>query len=428
MSIDYLSDLIGRMGQWAYLLIFVGAALESAAMIGLVVPGEALVLVAGFFAAQGLFDLDALIAVVALGAAVGDSMGYELGRRFGSPALHKYGARVGLNAERIGRVETFFDRWGAASVFLGRFVGFARALVPFLAGTSRMPYRVFLPYNIAGALAWAPAIVLLGYFLGQSWHLVEAWIGRISAILAGVALLGWLVRRHLRWPPRPWMEIAILVLCVCLFAAIAEDVATADPLTVVDLQLAHWLERHRIAALTPVLLVITHLHATEPIAVATLLMGLWLFRRRDWRWLATLALVVPGGMLLNVAVKYLFHRARPVVDVPILTVPSFSFPSGHVAGATLFYGMLCALVITHSHSTRARFAVIAGSSLAVILVAFSRMYLGVHYFSDVLGAFAEAAAWLTLCLAVTHGHLGRAWTQGLGRTSGAVSRQQGNQQ
>lgn len=180
IPVEYLAGLMSRMEHAAYGLVFLGAMLESAAMLGVIVPGEALVLLAGFLASQRVFDLDALITWVAIGAAVGDSLGYELGRRLGRPALVKYGSRVGINEDRVQRVEHFFERHGASSVFLGRFVGFARAIVPFLAGTSRMPYRQFMPFNVAGAALWSVAIVLAGYFVRSSWHAVEAWIGRAS--------------------------------------------------------------------------------------------------------------------------------------------------------------------------------------------------------------------------------------------------------
>ena len=407
MSLDYLTGLIGRIGHWTYLLVFAGALLESAAMIGVLVPGEALVLAAGFFAAQGALDLDALIWVVAVGAAIGDSVGYEIGRRFGRPALLQHGHRFGITEERLRRVDRFFERHGGTSIFLGRFVSFARALVPFLAGASRMPYRRFLPYNVAGAALWAIVIVLLGYFLGTSWHLVEAWIGRATALLAGVVVLGWLIRERRRWQAIVPVEVAILVLCVCLFGAIAEDVVTGDPLTKVDDSLAHWLQAHRAAALTQALLAVSDLHSVLPLGLATLAFAIGLVVRGDWRWLVTLVVTVPGGMLLNVALKHVFQRARPVLDEPTLSLATFSFPSGHVAGATLFYGFLCAYVVAHVRSHRAWALTIGISALVVLLVAFSRLYLGVHFLSDTLGALAEAAAWLALSLAVLHGRVGR---------------------
>jgi membrane protein DedA with SNARE-associated domain len=186
--LDYLVDLVGRLGHWGYLVLFLAAGLESAAFLGVFIPGESLVLVCGFLAAQGALDLDAVIVTVGLGATLGDSVGYELGRRLGRPWIERHGRRFGLSKDRLDRADAFFARHGGKSVFLGRFVGFARAVVPFLAGSSRMSYSRFLPYNALGAALWAICFVVLGYFAGASWQRAERWIGAASAILAGVVL------------------------------------------------------------------------------------------------------------------------------------------------------------------------------------------------------------------------------------------------
>lgn len=142
----YILDLVARLGHWSYVVIFAAAALECAAFAGLFVPGESLMLASGFFAHQGLLELDA--------------------------------------------------------VFLGRFIGFARALVPFVAGASRMPYRQFLVYNALGAVLWTVGCVLLGYFLRASWQVAERWIGRTSLVAGVVVLLvvavAWAWRRRAR--------------------------------------------------------------------------------------------------------------------------------------------------------------------------------------------------------------------------------------
>lgn len=199
-ALQYLLDLIARLGHWSYLVIFVAAALECAALAGLLVPGESLVLASGFLAHRGLLELDAVMAAAAIGATIGDNIGYRLGHRLGRAWLLSHGSRVGLRRERLARAEAFFARHGAKAVFFGRFVGFARALVPFVAGASRMPYRHFLVYDALGAVVWTVGFVLVGYFLGASWRLAERWIGRTSAIIAGalclVALLTWLWRRR----------------------------------------------------------------------------------------------------------------------------------------------------------------------------------------------------------------------------------------
>lgn len=408
--VDYLVGLIGRMGQWGYLVIFAGALLESAAMLGVFVPGEALVLAAGFFAAQGALDLDALILTVALGAAIGDSLGYELGRRWGRDALVQYGGRVGVTQRRLERVDAFFTRRGGSSVFLGRFVGFARALVPFLAGSSRMPYRRFLAYNVAGAVLWSIAIVLLGYFVGASWQAAEAWIGRISGSLLALLGLGLLFRfRHRLRGVVPW-DIAVVVIAICLFGAITEDVVTKDPLTILDVRLSQWWELHRIPALTPAVIGFTSLHNPLPLTGLALLIGIFLLLKRDLRWLATLVITVLGGSLVNYAFKHVIQRARPSGEGVGLVFHTFSFPSGHVSGATLIYGFLAAYVVAHEQSTRTRSLAVAAALVMVMLVALSRMYVGAHFLSDVLAAFAESLAWLSLCLMALQGRLsGRTW-------------------
>jgi membrane-associated phospholipid phosphatase len=186
-----------------------------------------------------------------------------------------------------------------------------------------------------------------------------------------------------------------------LFGGIAEDVASGDPLTLVDLRLAQWFQGHADPALTQAMLVLTHLHGVVAICVFVAVAAAILLWKRAWYWLMALALAVPGGMLVNVLMKLAFQRGRPVVDHPVLVLTTYSFPSGHVAGATLFYGFLVAYFAARpgqwSHKVVAAVAAIA----IVVLVALSRMVLGVHYLSDVLAAFAEGMAWLTLCLVGT---------------------------
>jgi len=163
--LQYLLDLVTRLGDWSYLIIFGAAMLECAAFAGLLVPGESLVLASGFFAHQGILQLDAVIAAVALGAVAGDNIGYLLGARLGRDWLLKKGSRFGLRKKRLAQVDAFFQRRGPRAVFVGRFIGFARALVPFVAGASRMPYRRFV---VADALK----IVLASTVLPSVWKLI----------------------------------------------------------------------------------------------------------------------------------------------------------------------------------------------------------------------------------------------------------------
>lgn len=210
---------------------------------------------------------------------------------------------------------------------------------------------------------------------------------------------------------RAWLLALAALLSVGaigVFVDLAEDVETADHITVVDLQWANWLHAHATPALTQVMLAVSMLHDMLSMSVLTILLAIFLKWRRERDWLLGLMLVVPGGIVLNTLFKFVFARARPHFIDPIVTLTSYSFPSGHVAGSTLFYGFVAALLISHTHSLARQIAAVIGALLMVTLVAASRMYLGAHFFSDVLAAFFESVAWLGLCLVGIH--LIRAWT------------------
>jgi membrane-associated phospholipid phosphatase len=202
------------------------------------------------------------------------------------------------------------------------------------------------------------------------------------------AALGW----------RLGLGALLLIGAAWLFGAIAEDVVTSDRLTVVDAQVADWLHRHATPALTRAMLVWTNLHSTLAIGVYTAIIALALARERRWRQLTLVVLAVGGGLALNVLMKLAFHRARPTFDDPLLTLATYSFPSGHVAGSTIFYGLAVLWVFASTRRALWRALALAGAALMVLVVAFSRMYLGVHYLSDVSAAFAEGVAWLAICV------------------------------
>ena len=207
--IESLVDFFWHVGHWSYLLLFVAAMLESAAFLGLFVPGETLTILAGVLVSAGVLELPESITAAAAGAAIGDSIGYELGRHLGRPWLLEHGARVGFRHTALRRLDELFARHGGKTVLIARFVGILRALAPFIAGASRMPYRRFLLFNVMGAVLWAVAFVSLGYVLGASWWVAEKWIGRVgmaAGVVAIAAAVLWLRRRRHRGaqltPPR----------------------------------------------------------------------------------------------------------------------------------------------------------------------------------------------------------------------------------
>jgi len=199
-----------------------------------------------------------------------------------------------------------------------------------------------------------------------------------------------------------------LIAAAWLFGAIAEDVVTSDRLTLLDVDVARWLRAHATPEVTRWMLLVTDLHSTVAVSCYAVIVAGALAWRRQWRHLATVFVCVAGGLTLNVLMKLAFHRARPVLDDPLLTLASYSFPSGHVAGSTLMYGLIVAWTFTRTRRPLVRAGVAIAAAGAIALVAFTRMYLGVHYLSDVTAAFAEGVAWLALCLSALTAFWGRA--------------------
>ncbi len=187
-----------------------------------------------------------------------------------------------------------------------------------------------------------------------------------------------------------------------IFLAIAWNITGRTALVALDGRVATWLHQHAHGALTTFFFALTNLHSPVGIGVASIVFGVVLARMRQWYWLLTLAAAVGGGMLVNTVLKLAYERLRPRFDDPLLTLTSYSFPSGHTAGAVLFYGVLAAFLVSRFYDWRARAACVAGAIGMVAPVAFSRMYLGAHYLSDVLAAACSSTAWLVLCLAGGH--------------------------
>ncbi|MEO8082129.1 MAG: phosphatase PAP2 family protein [Caldimonas sp.] len=191
---------------------------------------------------------------------------------------------------------------------------------------------------------------------------------------------------------------AWLIAAAWLFGAIAEDVVTSDRLTTVDADLALWLHGHARPGLTAAMLAISQLHSTVAITLYATVLGIGCLVRRRWREFVAVVVCIGGGMVVNVLMKLAFHRARPVFDHPLLTLSSYSFPSGHVAASTLLYGLGVTWVFAATPARRWRVLAVVVAFVAIVLVATSRMVLGVHYLSDVAAAFAEGVAWLAICL------------------------------
>ena len=192
------------------------------------------------------------------------------------------------------------------------------------------------------------------------------------------------------------LGLAIFVLSAFAFLLLAYQVVQSGPATLLDLRLAQWLHAHASPAATDALLAVTQMHAPAGIAVLAAGMAIYMALKRDHYWLLAVLLTIPAGMILNVLLKNLFERSRPVFEQPLIELVTYSFPSGHAAYSTMLYGLLAAYVAHRVDRWQWRLVSVLVCAAIVALVAFSRLYLGAHYLTDVLAGVFEGLAWLAL--------------------------------
>ncbi len=451
--LDTLTQLVGTYGP---LIVGLFVLLESA---GLPLPGETALLVAAAAAGAQHRSIGVVIAVAAGAAIVGDAGGYWLGRRGGRPVLEHYGAWLRLDATKLERLEAFFSRHGPKAVFFGRFVGVLRTYTALFAGISRMPYGTFTVFNALGGITWATLFGGVGYAFGQYLGVVErvarlvGWALLLGLGLVGTGVLGWrwigshqalvvtyleaflaappIARlrarygRQLQWllerlTPGQYLGLHVTLGFLTaagglwLFGGIVQDILAGDPLVHFDQAVATTLQSWATPLATPVFVGISRLGS---LGVGVLALGVtvcygW---RRQWLQLGAWLVALGGGEALNLVLKQLLARPRPPVVHPLVSAAGYSFPSGHAMASLIAYGMLAYFAILALRTWRARTGAVCAAALLVLLIGFSRLYLGVHYVSDVLGGFAVGGVWLSTCITgmelVRRGEIGGLWRE-----------------
>jgi membrane-associated phospholipid phosphatase len=191
--------------------------------------------------------------------------------------------------------------------------------------------------------------------------------------------------------------ILVVLLCGWGFGAIAEDVSENDPIVHVDQQVAVWFHQHATSMLVDVARAISFFGSVGWLTAASIVVAVVFIRRRDYRSVLLLTVTMIGGSGLNVLLKHFFHRERPALENPLVTLSSFGFPSGHTMGATLFYGLLALVAWQNIRRRTARLGVLFAAGMSILLIGFTRIYLGAHYVSDVTGALFAGALWLVVC-------------------------------
>jgi membrane protein DedA with SNARE-associated domain/membrane-associated phospholipid phosphatase len=460
MLASVVERILSLHGWVALAIVFLVPALEASAFIGFVFPGEIAVLLGGVLAYQHRVSLGSAIAAAVLGAVIGDSLGYFIGRRWGRALLRGTLGRLPVIRhhldKHLDRAQAYVRRRRGSAVFFGRFTAALRVLVPGLAGMSDVHYPTFLFFNAAGGLLWGAGFVLLGFVAGASYRRVEHIASRLGLGLLGLIVLaliaGRVVRRlrersdrvrafgdrlaatrpaafirhrfpgQLAWlrrrldPFTPTGFPLTFTLAVGAFAAwwfgvLTQDVVGHDDSVLRDPGVLSFVVSHRSGWLTDLMKVVTWLGSTALLyPLLALIAGYFWFRLKDWRFGVRFAAALVGSVVLYSIAKPSIARPRPPSSVWIGSYSGWSFPSGHATQAIAFYGML-AFLLSSSRSPKVRAWLWAAAGLITLLVGASRIYLGAHWLTDVLGGYALGATWLALVVAAT------LWTtRGRGRT------------
>jgi len=164
---EHLAEIIDKFGGWSYAILFLIVFVETGVVIFPFLPGDSLLFASGAFAAVGAFNLPLLLVVFFAAAVLGDTVNYHIGKKIGTSIPPNSWIGKMINQEKMEKAEAFFNKHGAKTIVIARFMPFIRTFVPFVAGASRMHYRYFLTYNIAGAILWVGLCTMLGYLFGN---------------------------------------------------------------------------------------------------------------------------------------------------------------------------------------------------------------------------------------------------------------------
>ena len=446
----FLENIVALLpeGVAYYALIILISLLESIVLIGLLVPGSTLVVLAGFLAAHSKGQLLNIYICAFAGALFGDLASYLLGSRFGARLMHSrlFQKRLGL----IRKAELFFVVHGGKSIFFGRFAGPLRGSVPFVAGCTRMPPRAFAAYTLLSCVLWGIAYPALGYLGAASWQKVQQLTGRFSLLIATLLVLFivnnlfWkkvsprLVRRCAscyRWLKASWCSLlarplptavaqrfprlwafaasrfslqkgsglylscgfAVSTLFAGLFFWLLNCFALTSRL---DQQIYTLIAQQHHPLADRIMLLATSLANPPALIIFCGLLLLWLIiNNRDFSAVILLA-GMGGGQALIILAKQLFQRPRPLPFFDHLKMASTSFPSGHAFASLVLSGLLAYFLLDTLRNWRSRLTLIIGLSFVSLVIGLSRCYLGLHWFSDIVAGYLLAAIWLTFLLTV----------------------------
>ncbi|MBK3866218.1 phosphatase PAP2 family protein [Pseudomonas stutzeri] len=378
------TDWLAIHPQWLGLALLIVACLECLAVIGLVIPGTVLTFTIAVLAGSGVLTLAQTLTLGFLGGLLGDLLSYALGRRYHQGIRSLPGLRE--HPEWLMRAEHYFQRYGVASLLVGRFIGPLRPMLPMTAGMLDMPFGRFLLVSLCAAAGWSMAYLLPGWSAGAAMRLPLAegfWSEAAVVVAALLVLIGVTVfgsLRQLRWVSALSAGLSMILLLGLFFGW--------PHLKELDEGLLAVIQGERSATFDRVMVVITRAGDFHTQLWAAVLLCVLLLALRQWRTATFAILTLLGTALANGALKATFARIRPEVLMEPLS--TYSFPSGHSSAAFAFF-LTLGVLAGRNQPPRLRLTWLLLASLPATAIALSRVYLGVHWPTDVTAGALLAA-------------------------------------
>lgn len=391
--LDSLTGWLTSHPEWLGLAIFLIACVECLAILGIIVPGTVLMFAVAAMAGSGALTLGQTLLLGYAGGLLGDAISYALGRHF-----HQGIRRLPIlrhHPEWLVGAEVYFQRYGIVSLLVGRYIGPLRPMLPMIAGMLDMPLPRFIAVSLLAAAGWAVAYLLPGWATSAALRLPlpEGFWSDAGVMAAGLALvLGLIVQTSLR--RQRWATPLAAGLCLAALGALLLGWSRLHEL---DQGLLTLIQEQRHASLDQVMVLITRLGDFNTQLYAGALLGLLLLALRQWRAALFAGLALLGTALANGGLKALFARGRP--EVLLEPLHSYSLPSGHSSAAFAFF-LTLGILAGRGQTPRMRLTWLLLACLPAIAIALSRVYLGVHWPTDIIAGGLLAGGFCAASLAL----------------------------
>lgn len=402
-----LNELINKLlslplpvlDNWGYVVVIIAALAEATPMLGILIPGQTFVIVGGFLASLGILNLWSVIVFAALGAIIGDAIGYIIGKYYGHQFLTRYGKYFFFREKYYEKTRELMRENKRKALIIGRFNSLTRAFAPFIAGSSEVRLREFIPYNIIGGIAWAIVFVLAGYIFGASYEIASKYIGRVvfGAVIVSIILIyGFKYinkRKHLFTRYQVWTLI-INILALSGFAKIIDAILDHEKLMVWEQAVAAHVSQWWTSGGITFFYLFTSIGGPWILSIFIVVMLIVLLTKKKFYHFALLLFGSATGLLLEMIIKIIMQRERPLLG--LIAETGYSFPSGHATMAMIVFGTILYAFQDDIKNFWARHAFISGNVLIILLIGLSRVYFCAHWLSDVLAGFCLGLFVITL--------------------------------